>query len=509
MYLTTGFPRPADGAARYLVVGALFAASLVVLIQPPSANRATPPPKIAQTAAPHAMITPASNLALAAAYGNLPLRFEANQGQADPRVKFLARGSGSELFLANTEAVLVLTKRVESDTDAPENPQSISSLASGRAKRPARVQSTALRFSLVNANSDARVSGLDRQPGTSSYFIGNDPNRWVTAAPNYSRVKYRGVYAGVDLQYYGSGRNLEFDFDIAPQADPSQIRLKIDGAKALTASTNGDVAIATASGDVRLNRPEIYQLKGNQREKVEGNYVLAANNEIMLELGPYDHNRALIFDPVIQYSTFLGGTTSDAAYGIFVDTNGNAYITGSTSSTDFPTTVGVLQSNLRSTQSNAFVSKLSANGAVLLYSTYLGGTGATGDFGDSIAVDSQGNAYVVGSTSSSDFPTVNPFQATERSAATNAFVAKLNPSAGALLYSTFLGGTGTRGDFANGVAVDSTGSAYVVGSTSSGDFPLQGAIQGAFLSQSSTGFVTKFSPDGSSVVYSTVSRGIR
>lgn len=503
MHLTTGFPRPADGAARYLVVGALFAASLVVLIQPPSANRATPPPKIAQTAAPHAMITPASNLALAAAYGNLPLRFEANQGQADPRVKFLARGSGSELFLANTEAVLVLTKRVESDTDAPENPQSISSLASGRAKRPARVQSTALRFSLVNANSDARVSGLDRQPGTSSYFIGNDPNRWVTAAPNYSRVKYRGVYAGVDLQYYGSGRNLEFDFDIAPQADPSQIRLKIDGAKALTASTNGDVAIATASGDVRLNRPEIYQLKRNQREKVEGNYVLAANNEITLELGRYDHNRALIFDPVIQYSTFLGGTTSDSANGIFVDTNGNAYITGTTSSTDFPVTSGTVQSNLRSTHSNAFISKLSANGAVLLYSTYLGGSGAAGDIANGIAVDSQGDAYVTGSTSSADFPVVNPLQGTLNSASTNAFVSELNPTATALLYSTYLGGSGANGDSAASIAVDSSGSAYVTGMTSSKDFPLQGPIQNMLKSAGSTGFVTKLSPSGSALVYST------
>jgi hypothetical protein len=502
MQLMTRIPRAADGAARYLVVGALFAASLAVLLRAPRTHRVAPPSKSALAAAPHAMISPAPNLALAA-YGNLPLRFEANQGQTDPRVKFLARGSGSELFLANTEAVLVLTKPVETDTETPENPQPISRLAPGRTKRPEKFQSTALRFSLVNANKGAQISGVDRLPGTSSYFIGNDPSRWVTGASNYSRVAYKGVYAGVDLQYYGSGRNLEFDFDIAPQADASQIRLKIEGANSLTATSSGDVAIATADGEVRLNRPDIYQVNGNQREKVEGKYVVAANNEITLNAGSYDHNRALIFDPVVQYSTFLGGTTSDSANGIFVDTNGNAYITGTTSSTDFPTTANTVQANLRGTHSNAFISKLSANGAVLLYSTYLGGTGATGDTGTSISIDSQGDAYVTGATSSADFPVVNAFQGTLKSASTNAFIAELNPTATALLYSTYLGGSGANGDSAAGIAVDSSGSAYVTGMTSSKDFPLQGPIQNTLKSAGSTGFVTKLSPSGSALVYST------
>jgi hypothetical protein len=501
MHLMNRISRGADSAARYLVVGALFAASLAVLLRPPSVHRAAPPPKSAQAAAPHVTISPAPNLALTAVYGNLPLRFEANLGQTDPRVKFLARGSGSELFLANSEAVLVLTKPAPSDTKAPENAQPISSLATGKSKRPAKLQSTALRFSLVNANSAAQISGLDELPGTSSYFIGDDPRRWVTAAPNYSRVEYRGVYSGIDLQYYGAGRNLEFDFDIAAQADPSEIRLKIDGADSLTATSSGDLAIATANGEVRLDRPEIFQLNGNQRETIEGNYVLANKDEITLQLGPYDHTRALIFDPVIQYSTFLGGTTSDSANSIFVDTNGNAYITGTTSSADFPTTANTVQANLRGTHSNAFISKLSSNGAVLLYSTYLGGTGATGDLGTSIAVDSQGDAYVTGATSSADFPVVNPFQGTLKSASTNAFVAELNPTATALLYSTYLGGSGA--DTAAGIAVDSSGSAYVTGTTSSKDFPLQGPIQGTLKSAGSTGFVTKLSPNGTALVYST------
>jgi hypothetical protein len=498
-------PRVADGAARYLVVGALFAASVAVLLRAPGGRPATPHAKSAQVSAPHALaaVQSASKLSIAAAYGNLPLRFEENRGQTDPRVRFLARGSGSELFLADKEAVLVLTKPAPSDSDLAQDPAAIPSLVPQLAKHRADVQSTALRFSLVGANSGPHVSGIDRLPGTSSYFIGNDASRWVTAAPNFSRVAYRGIYPGVDLTYYGSGRDLEFDFDIAPHSDPSQIRLKIDGANSLTATSSGDLLIATAAGEVRVNRPEIYQLAGNRREKIEGSYVLASNNEIALQLGPYDSNRPLIVDPVIQYSTFLGGTTSDSATGIFVDTGGNAYITGATSSSDFPVTSGTLQSKLRSTHSNAFISKLSANGSVLLYSTYLGGTGANGDGGAGIAIDSQGDAFVTGFTASPDFPTVNPFQGTLKSASTNAFVSELNPTASALLYSTYLGGTGANGDSGAGIAVDSSGSAYVAGSTSSADFPLQGPIQGTLKSSGSTGFVTKFSPSGSALVYST------
>jgi Beta-propeller repeat/Abnormal spindle-like microcephaly-assoc'd, ASPM-SPD-2-Hydin len=495
-------PRITDSAAKYLVLATLFTASVAVLLYPPSGR-----PNQAQLAHAHLALSPAqtappaSKLSIASAYGNLPLRFEANRGQADPRVKFLARGSGSELFLANSEAVLVLTNPAASDSKPANNVPAISAILPKRAAQSATLESTAIRFSMLGANSDAKISGLDPLPGTTSYFIGNHPDHWRTEIPNFSRVAYHAIYSGVDLVYYGSGRDLEFDFNIAPHADPSQIRLKIAGANSLKTTPTGDLQIATAAGEVRLNRPEIYQLTENRREKVEGSYLLASNNEISLQLGPYDINRALIFDPVIQYSTFLGGTTSDSANGIFMDTNGNAYVTGMTSSTDFPATNGVLQTSLHGTHTNVFISKLTPNGSTLLYSTYLGGTGATGDIGYGIAVDSQGNAYVSGSTSSSDFPTVNAFQSALKSPATNAFVAKLNPTATALLYSTFLGGTGVNGDLAFGIAIDSAGSAYVTGSTASGDFPLQGAIQSAL--STTAAFVTKFSTDGSALIYST------
>ena len=226
------------------------------------------------------------------------------------------------------------------------------------------------------ANSAAKISGLDPLPGTTSYFIGNDPALWRTGIPSFSCVAYRAIYPGVDLVDYGSGRDLEFDFKIAPHADPSQIRLKIAGADSLETSPTGDLQIATAAGEVRrISIAEIYQVIESRREKVEGSYALASNNEISLQLGPYDTNRALIFDPVIQYSTFLGGTTSDSAAGIFVDASGNAYITGETSSTDFPTTSGVLQNSLHGTHRNAFISKLNSTGSVLLYSTFSGAPG--------------------------------------------------------------------------------------------------------------------------------------
>jgi len=497
-------PRVTDSAARYLLVGTLLAVSVAALLHPPNSR-----PNHAQLAhahfspSPSQAAPPPSRLSISSAYGNLPLRFEANRGQADPRVKFLARGSGSELFLANTEAVLVLTKSVDSDSKPANIVPAISAILPKPAAQSASRESTAIRFCLLGANSNATISGLGPLPGTTSYFIGNDPARWRTAIPSFSRVAYHAVYPGVDLVYYGSGRDLEFDFKIAPHADPSQIRLKIAGANSLKTTPTGDLLLATAAGEVRLNRPEIYQLIENRREKVEGSYVLASNNEISLQLGPYDSNRALIFDPVVQYSTFLGGTTSDAAAGIFVDANGNAYITGETSSTDFPTTSGVLQNNLHGTHRNAFISKLNSTGSVLLYSTYLGGTGPTGDGGAGIAVDSQGDAFVTGTTSSSDFPSVNAFQGTLNNAAGSAFVVELNPSATALLYSTFLGGSGADGDFGAAIAVDSSGSAYVTGTTSSKDFPLQDAIQMTFKSSGLTAFVTKFRPVGSSLVYST------
>ncbi len=505
MQFTERIPRVAVSATRYLVAGALFATSVALLLPAPGGRPAAPQMKGARAAAPHALapVHPASKLSLAAAFGNLPLRFEENLGQADSRVRFLARGSGSELFLADKEAVLVLTKPAPSDSYAAPSAPAIPSLAPKHERLRAEVQSTVLRFSLVGASASPQISGIDSLPGTSSYFIGNEPSGWVTAAPNFSRVAYRGIYSGVDLTYYGSGRDLEFDFDIAAHADPTQIRLKIDGADSLIATSTGDLLIATPAGEVCLNRPEIYQLAGDRRETIEGSYDLASNNEVTLQLGPYDSNRPLIVDPVIQYSTFLGGTTSDSATAIFVDTNGNAYITGVTSSTDFPVTTGILQSNLRSTHSNAFISKLSASGSVLLYSTYLGGTGTNGDGGAGIAVDSQGDAFVTGFTASPDFPTVNPFQGTLKSASTNAFVSELNPTASALLYSTYLGGSGANGDSGAGIAVDSSGSAYVAGMTSSADFPLQRAIQGTLKSSGSTGFVTKFSASGSALVYST------
>jgi hypothetical protein len=504
MQFLSRIPRVIDAAARYLVVAALFAASLAALSRAPRSDSTQPHATHPRFAASLLQAAPrASKLSLASAYGNLPLRFEANRGQADPRVRFLARGAGSELFLTNHEAVLVLTKPAFSNSEPPRSESAISAIFPNLAKPRASRESAALRFSLVGANSAAQVSGLDALSGATNYFIGNDPSRWRTGIPSFSRVAYHNLYDGIDLMYYGSGRDLEFDFDIAPHADPSQIRLKVEGANSLKASASGDLLIATSAGEIRLNRPAIYQFAQNRREKIEGSYVIGANNEITLHLSAYDSNRALIFDPVVQYSTFLGGTTSDAATGIFVDTNGNAYVTGMTSSTDFPTTGGVFQTNLRGTHTNVFISKLSPNGSTLLYSTYLGGTGATGDLGLGIAVDSQGNAYVTGSTSSSDFPTVSAFQTTLKSTAMNAFVAKLNPTASALLYSTFLGGSGPAGDAAAGIAVDSAGSAYVTGFTTSGDFPLQRAIQGTLKNAIGAGFVSKLSADGSSLVYST------
>jgi hypothetical protein len=477
------------GVARFLVVAALFAASVAgILARPMNGTPSQFSGKAHARPAGTSSVQPRTSVAaFAKMYGELPLRFEANLGQTDPQVKFISRGANSALFLTATGAVLTLDRSSEDDK---------------RSQNPMR---RAFRMSLEYANSSAEVRGLEQLPGKSNFFIGNDPRDWRTNIPAYSKVKYLGIYPGVDLVYYGQHRVLEYDFIVAPGADPRQIRMKIAGADRISISPNGDLVMNTAGREVQLERPRIYQRDRNTELPVNGAYFLASANEVGLRLGSYDRARELIIDPVLQYSTFLGGTTSDAANAIAVDSNGDAFITGKTSSADFPTTSGAAQTSLRGA-TNAFVTELNPTGSALVYSTYLGGTNASGTSGDqgmAIAIDAQGDAYVTGSTDSANFPVSNAFQSTLKSPAGDAFVTELSPTGSALLYSTYLGGSGAAGDAGNGIAVDSNDAAYVTGKTTSVDFPVQKALQGTLNNATSAGFVTEFSPGGASLVYST------
>src|SRR5216683_1132112 len=436
-------------------------------------------------------------------YGRLPLIFEANQGQTNPQAQFLSRGSGFTLFLTSTEAVLVLRHGTGSrGTESRQSslPGSSASHAKSRTRNAKLVKKNpeiegVLRMQLVRANPAARSWGLDDLPGKSNYFLGNDPQNWRTNVPTYAKVRYQGVYRGVDLVYYGNQQQLEYDFIVAPSADPRTIRLAIAGAKKLELGPSGDLVLSTAAGEVRLHKPIVYQQAGGIREEIAGRYVLRGKCQIGFEVATYDASKPLIIDPVLSYSTYLGGSAGDSGNAIAVDASGNAYVTGETSSTNFPTKNP--SQSASGGGADVFVAKLDPTGSTLVYSTYLGGSG--GESGNGIAVDASGDAYITGFTNSANFPTKNPLQAALGGAG-DAFVAKLDPTGSALVYSTFLGGT--MDDFGNGIAVDASGNAYVTGETSSTNFPTKNPLQPASGGVRDA-FVAKLNAAGSALVYST------
>ncbi len=424
-------------------------------------------------------------------YGRLPLSFEANRGQTDERVTFLSRGSGYSLFLTRNEAVIALKKASFSSAAAKKD-------AGNPLPVPARNESArgaTLRMQLLGSNSTSRAVGADELPGKANYFIGNDPSKWRTNVPTYAKVKYNDVYPGVDVVYYGNQGQLEYDFVVAPGANPNRIQLRFRDAGKLRVNENGDLLLGAAGNEVRFEKPVVYQTADGQRRTVEGSYVIAAANTIRFRVGDYDRSNDLVIDPVLAYSTYLGGG-EDSGSGIAVDASGSAYVTGSTSSTDFPT-ANALQPALAG-NGNAFITKFNASGSALVYSTYLGGSG--GDVGGGIAVDTSGNAYVTGSTSSTNFPTANALQPA-LAGFQNAFVAKINANGAALVYSTYLGGS-TR-DQGVGIAVDVSGNFYVTGTTVSTDFPTVNALQSTMVCCFGSAFVTKINASGSALVYST------
>jgi hypothetical protein len=441
---------------------------------------------------------------IVAAVGNQPLIFEPNQGQTDELVKFLSRGRGYTLFLTADEAVLALRSRQSS--------------------LPA---SLVFRMKLVGADPKALVSGLDALPSTSNYFIGNDPKKWRTHVPNYAKVQYKNVYPGVDLIYYGNERQLEYDFVVAPGADPRSIALAIAGGEAggqplsqpfVQIDRNGNLVVQTEGGKVHLRKPVVYQPSQQEGRPtfVDGSYVLSTSRiqdpksefadreyEVRFEVAAYDHTKPLIIDPVLSYSTYLGGSQDDGGNGIAVDSSGNTYVAGSTLSADFPT-----ETPLQGTcggcdigATDAFVAKLDAAGSSLVYTTYLGGSSSDQAF--AITSGSWGTVYVTGRTYSNNFPTVNPVQPAIGGSA-DVFVARLGTTGSTLVYSTYLGGS--SGEQGLGIAFGPSGNVYVVGSTLSKNFPLASPLQAACVSCNAgdpDAFVTKLNAAGSSLVYST------
>ncbi len=421
----------------------------------------------------------------------LPLAFEANQGQTDPQVKYTARGNGYSVFLTASDTVFAISSAKHSEARPSRIPGTHS-----QPQMTEKVQSAAIDMRLVGGNLKPEIVAGNEVPGVINYYAGSDPKNWHTGVKQYSSVSYREVYPGVNMVFHGAQRQLEFDFVVSPGADPKTIGLGFKGAQKLSTDASGNLVLASSAGDVVLHKPVAYQEKDGKREIVAAAFQVKSGNDVGLNLGDYDHGQELVIDPSLSYSTYLGGTAEDDAYAIAIDGSGNAYVTGQTKSTNFPTVTGAYHAT-NSGSFDIFVSKIAANGSSLVYSTYIGGSGD--DSGNAIAVDGSGNAFVAGgTTSSTNFPTTGAFQATFGGGSVDAFVLELASSGGSLIFSTYLGGTGD--DVANGVAVDTTG-VYVVGSAST-NFPLQGAFQGT-LNGSSNAFVTKLNTSGSSLAYST------
>jgi hypothetical protein len=350
---------------------------------------------------------------------------------------------------------------------------------------------------LDGANSSARVVGADELEGKVNYLVGNDPARWRTDVPTYARVRYASVYPGVDLVYYGNQRQLEYDFVVAPGADPRAVSLEFEGADGVTVDEAGDLLLALGGGVVRQPKPFIYQEVAGGRRAVEGGYEVGADGRVRFSLGEYDRGAPLVIDPTIVYSTYLGGSGGELSQAIALDSAGSAYLTGRTASNDFPTANAAQPATAGSP--DVFVTKINAAGTALVYSTYIGG--GNGELGWDIAVDSAGNAYVTGETRSSNFPLVNPIQFSLKNVQ-DAFALKLNASGTALVYSTYLGGSGNL-ESGRGVAVDSAGNAYLTGDTNSADFPALGNTFQLTRRGGSDAFVTKLSALGNGFVYTT------
>jgi len=402
--------------------------------------------------------------AVTESYGKLPMSFEANRGQTDARVKFLSRGLGYTLFLTGDAAAVFSLHGQEANA--------------------------VLRMKLGGASAHAGVTGAAPLPGKSNYFIGKDPRQWRTNVPTYAAVKYTAVYPGIDLVYHGNQRLLEYDFVVAPGTDPRVIDIGFQGARKLSVNGDGALVIGVGGSEVIEHAPVVYQEIGGKRQTVAGRYVLRGKGRVGFSVAEYDRSQPLVIDPVLVYSTYLGSGNADVELtALAVDASGNAYVTGSTGSPDFPVTPGAFQTTLGNYWS-AFVTKLNATGSALVYSTFLGG-----GYGNGIAVDASGNAYVTGSTASPDFP-VTP-GAFQTSCGSGGFVTKLNAAGSALIYSTCL-----KGVYGGYIAIDDSGSAYITGDIGySADFV---ATPGAFATtcRYNNVFVTKLNAAGSALAYS-------
>lgn len=429
---------------------AAVAAAAIVISSTGTATQAAPGTNIRPTAAP--------------AVSTSGLRFEPNMGQTDARALFMARAAGYGVFLTHSGAVIALA-------DGP-----------------------AFSLGFAGAAPTATATPESRLAGASSYLTGADRSRWRTDVPGFGAVRYQGIYPGVDAVFYGNDQRLEYDFVVAPGGDPSRVRLALEGVDRVRIDASGDLVLGIGDRELTQLAPVAYQVGSQGREVVPCAYRLDGR-EVSLVVGEYDRALPLVVDPVLNYSTYLGGNGIDAAAAIAVDELGNAYIAGETTSTDFPTQLGL---PISSSGRDAFITKLDRTGSDLVFSTYLGGSGS--DAAAGLVLGADGSVFVTGTTSSPDFPLAGG-AFVRRGAGVDIFFSKLAPDGRSLTFSGAYGGNGA--DDARAIAVDAAGAIFLTGSTESTDFPTQLPIQISSGGGDEDVFVTKLNAAGSSLVYST------
>jgi hypothetical protein len=404
-----------------------------------------------------------------------PLAFERYEGQHHRGVQFVSRTPGYTVFLEPRQVTMAF-------------------------RQPSATRSF-VRMRLLQSNASSLPLPEEPQLAKTNYFIGNDPTRWRTNVSLFRRVRFPSVYKNVDLVYYGNQQELEYDFVIRPGGEPQSIRFSLSGANRARIEQSGDLILEAGGARAILHRPLAYQIVNAQRRDVAASFRPLGGSRFGIRVAGYDRKSPLIIDPVLAYSTYLGGSDDEGIFGIGFDEDGNIYVAGETSSLDFPQN-GAVQNHLGGSY-DAFVSKFDAQGVNLIYSTYLGG--AKYDHAIGVRVDEHGSVYLAGITLSPDFPVKDALQ-TALAGTANGFVAKLSPSGSELVFSTYLGGHGF--DQISALALDHDNAVYVAGSTNSMDFPL---TSNAFQTQCDGGahigfcigdaFVAKFDSYGRKLIY--------
>jgi hypothetical protein len=410
------------------------------------------------------------------AYEKLPLSFVPNAGQTDPSVRYYAQASGRAFYFTPDRAVFSFSERN---------------------------RSVALDLRFMGRSPKARLQALHRGSGEVSYMPGSDPQRWHTGLPTYKEIVYRELWPGIDMVFRGEGGKLEYEFLVRPGANPDDIRLAYGRASEVRLSRTGRLLVETPLGTLADSSPRSYQPIGERRVAVDSAFSLAGKgghgNDYGFRMGRYDHRYALVIDPGLSYSTLLGGSDSESGQSIALDSEGNAYVTGTTGSPDFPTTQSAPDKVLDAGDFDAFVTKLNAAGSELIYSTFL--VGSFGDEGHDIAVDAQGSAYITGNASDPGYPTTPGAYDRSFNGGADVFVTKLAPTGSSLVYSTFIGAASA--DTADGIAVDDQGNAYVAGVTLNSDYPVTPGAYDTSLNGNRDAFVTKLNSTGSALSYST------